>query len=435
MAGPPVREQAKRARKLPAFRGQLVRGAWRSLGIRPRYQKRVAFQPLEALRQDVSGDPRDLLQQLVEPPRSGEQGLHNEQSPTIADLSESIGERGGRALGYGGILFAHRQTVSAAIDTLRESSNLQVTTNEEAAEMGALDGIQEEIQRVAEQVGNAVVGVGQRWGVGSGVVLAKGQILTNAHNVRRDEVTVTFPDGHTATGQVLGHDVDGDLAVIGVETADLSAIEWATGNTQGIGAPVFALSNPGGRGLRVTLGFVTGVERSFRGPRGRRITGSIEHDAPLLPGSSGGPIVTADGRLVGLNTHRLGEGFYLAIPADESLRARVDALAQGETKGRVRLGVGVAPSDVARGLRRAVGLPDAEGLLVRLVEDDSPASRAGLATGDLIVRAAGEPVRSIDDLFKALEAAADNVIELVILRGAEERAVEVQLGGEGTGRE
>ena len=78
-----------------------------------------------------------------------------------------------------------------------------------------------------------------------------------------------------------------------------------------------------------------------------------------------------------------------------------------------------------------MGLPDAEGLLVRLVEDDSPASRAGLATGDLIVRAAGEPVRSIDDLFKALEAAADNVIELVILRGAEERAVEVQLGASG----
>jgi serine protease Do len=435
MPGPPVREQAKRARKLPAFRGQFVRCARRSLGIRPGYQKRVAFQPLEALRQDVRGDPGNVLQQLVEAPRSGQQGLHNEQSPTVADLSESIGERGGRVLGYGRILFAHRQTVSAAIDTLRESSNLQVTTNEEAAEMGALDGIQEEIQRVAEQVGNAVVGVGQRWGVGSGVVLAKGQILTNAHNVRRDEVTVTFPDGHTATGQVLGHDVDGDLAVIGVETADLSAIEWATGNTQGIGAPVFALSNPGGRGLRVTLGFVTGVERSFRGPRGRRITGSIEHDAPLLPGSSGGPIVTADGRLVGLNTHRLGEGFYLAIPADESLRARVDALAQGETKGRVRLGVGVAPSDVARGLRRAVGLPDAEGLLVRLVEDDSPASRAGLATGDLIVRAAGEPVRSIDDLFKALEAAADNVIELVILRGAEERAVEVQLGGDTTGRD
>ena len=108
MPGSPVREQAKRARKLPAFRGQLVRCAWRSIGIRPRYQKCVALQSLEALRQDVRGDPRDLLQQLVEPPRSGEQGLHNEQSPTIADLCESIGERGGRVLGYRRILFAHR---------------------------------------------------------------------------------------------------------------------------------------------------------------------------------------------------------------------------------------------------------------------------------------------------------------------------------------
>ena len=301
--------------------------------------------------------------------------------------------------------------------------------------MAALDGIQEEIQRVAEQVGNAVVGIGQRWGVGSGVVLREGQVLTNAHNVRGEEATVTFPDGHTATGRVLGHDVDGDIAVIGVETGDLSAIEWGTDGTPGIGAPIFALSNPGGRGLRVTLGFVTGVERSFRGPRGRRITGSIEHVAPLLPGSSGGPIVTAEGRLVGLNTHRLGEGFYLAIPADETLRAQVDALAQGESKGRVRLGVGVAPSHVARDLRRAVGLPDVEGLLVRLVEDDSPASRAGLATGDLIVQAAGHPVRGMDDLFQALEAASDGGIELMILRGAEELAINVQLAPEATDRE
>jgi serine protease Do len=83
-----------------------------------------------------------------------------------------------------------------------------------------------------------------------------------------------------------------------------------------------------------------------------------------------------------------------------------------------------------------VGLPDAEGLLVRLVEDDSPASRAGLATGDLIVQAAGQPVRGMDDLFQALEAAAaDGVIELVILRGAEERATKVQLAPEATDRE
>ena len=293
--------------------------------------------------------------------------------------------------------------------------------------MGALDGIQEEIQGVAERVGNSVVGIGQRWGVGSGVVLAEGQILTNAHNVRGDEVSVTFPDGHTATGRVLGHDVDGDIAVIGVETGDLEALAWATDGAPGIGAPVFALSNPGGRGLRVTLGFITGVERSFRGPRGRRITGSIEHDAPLLPGSSGGPVVSREGRLLGLNTHRLGEGFYLAIPADESLRTRVDALARGESKSRARLGIGVVPSHVARRLRRAVGLPDVDGLLVRLVEDDSPASRAGLAKGDLIVVAGGRPVEGADDLFEAL-GSAEGAIQLIILRGTEERSVDVQLG-------
>ena len=294
--------------------------------------------------------------------------------------------------------------------------------------MGALDGIQEEIQRVAERVSNAVVGIGQRWGVGSGVVIAKDQILTNAHNVRADEVTVTFPDGHTTAGRVLGHDIDGDLAVIGVETGDLPTIEWATNGQPGIGAAVFALSNPGGRGLRVTLGFVTGVERSFRGPRGRRITGSIEHDAPLLPGSSGGPIVNADGQLLGLNTNRLGEGFYLAIPADETLRAQVDALGRGESAQRARLGIGVVPTHVARRMRRAVGLPDADGLLVRLVEDNSPASRAGLAQGDLIVLAAGQPVSGVDDLFEALGTANDGAIQLIILRGADELAIDVQLG-------
>jgi serine protease Do len=292
--------------------------------------------------------------------------------------------------------------------------------------MGALDGIQEEIQRVANQVSNAVVGIGQRWGVGSGIVIGKDQVLTNAHNVRGDEVDVTFFGGRTATGRIAGADIDGDVAVISVDTGDVPAIEWATGGAPQLGSPVFALADPGGRGLRITLGFITGVERSFRGPRGRRITGSVEHDAPLLPGSSGGPIVDAEGRLLGLNTNRLGEGFYLAIPADEALRGQVDALARGESKERVRLGIGVAPVNVARRMRRAVGLPDADGLLVRMVDEDSPASRAGLAEGDLIVLAAGKPVRGVDDLFEAL-GTAEGTIRLIILRGTDERAVDVQL--------
>ena len=192
--------------------------------------------------------------------------------------------------------------------------------------------------------------------------------------------------------------------------------------------PVFALANPGGRGLRVTFGFVSGIDRSFRGPRGMRITGSLEHTSPLLPGSSGGPVLDAAGRLLGINTNRLGEGFYLAIPADEALKGRVDALSRGESVQPPQLGIAIAPGHVARRMRRAVGLPDAEGLLIHKVVDDSPAARAGLARGDLIVAAAGEPIRSVDDLHGALRAAEGGTLELNVLRGTDERTVQVTLG-------
>ena len=294
--------------------------------------------------------------------------------------------------------------------------------------MGVLDEIQEAIRHVAERAGKAVVGVGQRWGVGSGVVIGAGSVLTNAHNVRNEQVAVTFDDGRTADGLVRGLDVDGDLAVIEVDTADTPAVDWTAAAAPGIGTPVFALANPGGRGLRVTLGFVTGVERSFRGPRGRLITGTLEHDAPLLPGSSGGPITTVDGRLLGVNTNRLGEGFYLAIPADENLRGRVDGLTRGESATQPRLGIAVAPAQVARRLRRAVGLPDTDGLLIRDVEKDSPAAHAGLAHGDLIVAAGGRTIQSVDDLFEQLDATAGETLELMISRGADERTVTVTLG-------
>jgi len=293
--------------------------------------------------------------------------------------------------------------------------------------MAVLDEIQASLARLAEGAGSSVVGIGQRWGVGSGIVFAAGRVLTNAHNVRGDQVTVTFGDGRTAEGSVAGHDADGDLAVIDLDTGDAPALPWVTGASAGIGTPVFALANPGGRGLRVTFGFVSGIDRTFRGPRGRRITGSIEHTAPLLPGSSGGPVVDAAGQLLGINTNRLGEGFYLAIPADDALRGRVEALGRGESTTPPRLGIAIAPGHVARRLRRAVGLPEVEGLLIREVTEPSPAARAGLAQGDLIVAVAGQPVRTADDLFDALPAAGGTV-ELGIVRGVEERTVQVVLG-------
>jgi len=277
-----------------------------------------------------------------------------------------------------------------------------------------------------------VVGIGQRWGLGSGIVLAEGRVLTNAHNVRGDQVTVTFADGRTAEGSVAGQDLDGDLAVIEVDTGGAPALTLAD-SAPAIGTPVFALSNPGGRGLRVTFGFVSGVDRAFRGPRGRRITGSLEHTAPLLPGSSGGPVLDAEGRLLGINTNRLGEGFYLAIPADEALRAQADALARGESAAPPQLGIAVAPRRVAKRLRRAVGLPDTEGLLIQQVTEDSPAARAGLSSGDLIVAAASQPVGGVDDLFDALQGAQGGTLELRVVRGADERTVQVVLTPETEG--
>jgi serine protease Do len=291
--------------------------------------------------------------------------------------------------------------------------------------MTILDEIGASIRQLAEGAGTSVVGIGQRWGVGSGIVLGEGTVLTNAHNVRGDQVTVTFSDGRAAEGNVAGRDIDADLAVIGVDIGEAPALPWADGAPAEIGMPVFALANPGGRGLRVTSGFISGVERTFRGPRGRRITGSIEHTAPLLPGSSGGPVLSAAGHLLAINTSRLGEGFYLAIPADQALRDQVGTLARGESAPSPRLGVAIAPGHVARRLRRAVGLPDTDGLLIRDVTGDSPAARAGIAQGDLIVAAAGHTVRTPDDLFDALHAARGGTIELTIIRGTDERTVQV----------
>jgi serine protease Do len=277
-------------------------------------------------------------------------------------------------------------------------------------------------QAVAARVGPSIVAIGRN-ARGTGIVLAPGQVLTNAHNLRDRTTQVTFPDGRAVQATVAGIDPDNDLAVLTVDTGGAPALEWHDGDVT-VGAVVFAAA-PNGRSTRVTFGLVTTVGRAFRGPRGRRIEGSIEHSALVARGSSGGPLVTPDGRLVGVNTHRLGDGFTLAIPADAELRRRVDELARGESPVRRRIGVAVASPEVTRRLRRAVGLPDRSGLLVRGVEDGSPAARAGIQEGDLLVKAGGADLTNADTLFTVLDAATDE-LELVVLRGADERTVTVR---------
>jgi serine protease Do len=179
--------------------------------------------------------------------------------------------------------------------------------------------------------------------------------------------------------------------------------------------------------LRVTPGFVSTTERSFRGPRGRRISGAIEHTAPLPRGSSGGPLIDGSGRLLGVNAVRADGGLILAVPAGRGTRERVEKLSRGESPRRARLGVAIAPPRVARRLRRSVGLPERDGVLVRAVERGSAADRAGLERGDLIVTAGGRDLDRVETLYEALDGVEEGQLELKILRGAEERTVAVSL--------
>ncbi len=280
-------------------------------------------------------------------------------------------------------------------------------------------------EAVAAAIAPSVIGVGAS---GSGFILSGGLVATNAHNMRGgDDPIVTFADGVRRAATVAGLDVARDLAVLAVETPDAAAITWSSAPAR-LGQLVLAFANPGGRGVRVSLGNVAALDVGFVGPAGQRIGGAIEHTAPLRRGSSGGPLTDTDGRLLGVDTSRQGDGFYRAIAADTTLRGRLERLARGERTIRPHLGVAVAPSGVADRLRSAVGLPPREGLLVRSVEEGGLGARAGLREGDLIVSLAGRAVRSVDVLANLLEAAATSeAIELGVVRGVDELTFIVDL--------
>jgi serine protease Do len=297
--------------------------------------------------------------------------------------------------------------------------------------MSLVDELPQVAGAVAERVGRSVVRVG-RDGRGSGLVIGDGLVLTSAHNLRGGEVTLGFADGRSSVATVAAADGDADIAVVQVDTGGAPPVEW---DPQGaaelrLGTPVLGLALPGGGGVRVTFGTVSAVGRAFRGPRGRLISDGIEHTAALGRGSSGGPLLNFEGRLVGVNTHRTGDGLYLAVPAGAALKSRVDSLSRGEAPTRRRLGVGLAPSGMAARLRSAVGLPARDGVLVREVGSGSPAAEAGLARGDLIVAAGGSAVANADQLLAAVDAVgADGILRLTVVRGVEEIEVVVRFPG------
>ncbi|HKH04592.1 MAG TPA: S1C family serine protease [Acidimicrobiales bacterium] len=311
--------------------------------------------------------------------------------------------------------------------------------------MTATDEIRDATRRVVDAVAPSVVRIGRHGGRGCGVVVGDGLVLTNAHNLRDRTTQVTFADGRATQGRAAGVDLDGDLTVLQVETGDAPPVTWATsgsggaseegegpgGGTETAGVPVdwgttvFAVARTGD-GVRVTSGTVSGLDRAFRGPRGRLVTGGIEHTAPLGKGGSGSPIVDEQGRLLGVTTLRLGDGFAIARAADAGLRRRVDELAAGDEPRRPLLGVGVAPAHVARRMRQAVGLPERDGVMVRGVEEGSPAARAGILRGDLITSAGGTEVADADDLFSVLAAVPEGgTLDLHVVRVTDELDIRV----------
>lgn len=292
----------------------------------------------------------------------------------------------------------------------------------------ALDAISATIQSVAGSAGPSVVSIGRN-GRGSGFVVAPGRVLTSAHNLRDQTVAVTFADGRSEQGAVHGVDADGDLVVLDAPTGDAAPLVFAS-DLPTLGAAVVAVGR-GGHRSRTTLGFVSAVDQAFHGPRGRVVRGSLEHTAALARGSSGGPVLNAAGEVVGINTHRVGDGFYLARAADEALRARIGELVEGRSVHRRTLGVAIAPGNVASQLRQAVGLPERDGVLVRGVDENGPAGRAGVLVGDLIVGMGDTAIASVDDLQNALDSVTADSAQLALVRGVDDLTVTVTFADNG----
>jgi len=289
--------------------------------------------------------------------------------------------------------------------------------------MTVIEELTDLVRTANEAASAAVVTIGSR-GRGSGFVVAPGKVLTNAHNLRDRTTQVRFADGRAVQATVTGSDLDGDLVVLDVDTADITPLTWAAeAPTTG---DVVVTVTAGRHRRRVTWGQVTATETGFEGPRSRPITGALEHSAPCAPGSSGAPVLDREGHVVGINTHRLEYGFYLARSVDSALRDVVDGMAGGRTFEPAHLGVAVAPANVAARLRAAVGLTGRDGLLVREVADGSPAANAGISRGDLLVRAGDRDLRTTDDLFAVLGGVSTgDQLVLGVVRGVEELDVTV----------
>jgi S1-C subfamily serine protease len=298
-----------------------------------------------------------------------------------------------------------------------------------------LDAYSRAVTGVAEKVGPAVVSVDVRHrverrgrgrevpGQGSGFVFTPdGFILTNSHVVRgATHIAAGFGDGREVRAELVGDDPDTDIAVVRVDPQVVAAAELGDSASLRVGQLVIAIGNPLGFQSTVTAGVVSALGRSFRSVTGRLIDDVIQTDAALNPGNSGGPLVDSRGRVVGVNTAVIlpAQGICFAVGINTAKFVAGQLIRHGKIR-RGRIGVAGQNVPLLRLVIRAHSLASKTGVLVTGVDQTSPAERAGLQQGDIIVAFDGKPITGIDDLHRALVSDRIGVRTVVtVLRGAE----------------
>lgn len=250
-------------------------------------------------------------------------------------------------------------------------------------------------------------------------------ILTADHVVERDEdISVTLFDGTEVSAKLAGRDPGNDLALLRLERA--AATPATSAPEAKIGQLVLALGRPSTEGIEASLGVVSAVGGPVRTPRGL-IERYLRTDTTPYPGFSGGPLVDAEGRVVGINTS-FGRGMPFTIPADAAWRA-AEQLAKHGTVKRGYLGIRSQSVEIPSAGQKALNREQAAGLLVVGVEDDSPAGKAGLIVGDILVGLNGHPVNDHDELFARLSGdVVGKPTPVEILRGGQPQTVSVTVG-------